>query len=1053
MSGLNTHDLTGQAESHRVSAMLTVQAGPLRWLQPPQRPFYTTTLVLTELSTGRDLVPYEDYLILHTDDEWSSRTQREMAHFVVLVNPKLTDRIQWTSQVLGGDESSSPTVEQLGVFLSGLEGTLPTWGEVVSREVVDPNIEAIQSLTDKVTFQYLVEQTEHIRLALLYGDAEHHDELMAYAFDTRARYIARIQELMQVARDAIAAHRQNRYAHTVTKDQIGLPVVENYPIAPRLVLDAGVADRYLLTPNGLSVMLDRFILEPIQEHLDDTAAHIVTPQQIDLGSVDNYPVANPTEAQLGRRKDRFMTPDITLGALNYQFSSRLQQHQQDNDAHYLSPYQLGLVNLENYPQYTEERFDDVATVDDEYLTPRGLNALIRHHYYDDQLSHVEDQDNPHEVTQATIGLPSVTNLSRDDYDELYAGKRHSHTAETLPFTQEELTEWNDVATWVLDSRVTRYEVDRVIWDELNNKKTGTEIVFFPDPEANKLVQTNTVLKAFDVRENRWVTRPGTAATMLVQESPVEMEAPARAQKSIELTLSPARREKVLIPGVPDSAWPMHSVRVQSLEPSKSNLINTQFKANVWRETNGQGGFDWYFNERILWVYIIDQSLSSLRIQMDLEYDYLVPGTLVHRYAINHGLIWDELQRRFPPLNYNRHQVIATVYYLMELPAYLKGPEGVFFRGGNYYPYLRAQSTTADDIGLGQYPNMSQFEWDETLALKDHGHQDDDYTPIEVFEESLKPSQGAIYEMQQAVNKSIINQVRSLNNTGYALKRDGFQFSRYRYVPFSEFDYTATHWRLESVDGGMAPRSFIDQQGSSITRYTFPEIGVNTGVWRLTARHEGLVDGSIDARQEAVIEFDTGAPKNPWAWAIAGFRMLGRTMGSGGMWRAIPVSGNGNWYGNPSDGGLEAPLAAVNWVQGTAGVFASQAEQVKQMALLSVQVNSWPEERDKAILYLNQQHPGWDEETVTIARDLANINASVFVPEITDDVQSVVSALLTSNEPDKLDVEDANVTSAFGVDGSRRITYVANDVRDALGGYADPEPLSVSITLTFKKYIA
>jgi hypothetical protein len=1033
--------------------MLTVQAGPLRWLQPPQRPFYTTTLVLTELSTGRVLVPYEDYLILHTDDEWSSRTQREMAHFVVLINPKLTDRIQWVSQVLGGDAPATPTIEQLDEFLSHVEGALPTWGEAVSREVVDPNIEVIQSLTDKVTFQYLVEQTEHIRLALLYGDAEHHDELMAYAVDTRARYIARIQELMQVARDAIAAHRQNRYAHTVTKAQIELPSVENYPIAPRLVLEAGVADRYLLTPNGLSVMLGRFILDPIQEHLDNAEAHAVTPQQLDLGSVDNYPVANPTEAQLGRRKDRLMTPAVTLGALNYQFVSRLQQHQLDSDAHYLSPYQLGLGNLENYPRYTVERFDDAATVEDEYLTPSGLNALIRHHYYDDQLSHVESKANPHVVTKETIGLPSVTNLSRDDYDGYYVGKNHSHTAETLPFTQEELTEWNDVAAWVLDSRVTRYEVDKVIWDELNNKKTGSESVFFPDPEANKLVQTNTVLKAYATRENRWVTRPGTAATMLIQEPPAEMDAPARAVKSLELTIGPQRREKVLIPGVPDSAWPMHSVKVQSLEPSKSNLINTQFKANVWRETNGQGGFDWYFSERILWMYILDQSLSSLRIQMDLEYDYLVPGTLVHRYAINHGLIWDELQRRFPPLNYTRHQVIATVYYLMELPEYLKGPEGVYFRGGNHYPYLRAQSTTANDIGLGQYPSLSEAEWDETLAVDNHGHPDAGYTPAEVFEELLKPSEGAVFDLQQAVNKSIINQIRSLDNTGYVLTRDGFEFTRYPYIPFSGFEYTATHWRLVNVDSNMSSRSFIDQQGSGITRYTFPEIGVNTGVWRLTSRHEGLANGAIDDRQEAVIEFDTGTPKNPWAWAMAGFQMLGRSLGSGGMWRSFPTSGNGSWHGNPSDGGLEAPLAAVNWVQGTAGIFTSQAEQVKQMALKSVEVDSWPDERPRAILYLNQQHPGWDEVTLTITRDLANINVSVFVPEIAEDVQSVMSALLTSNEPDKLDVEDANVTSAFGVDGARRVTYVANDVRAALGGYADPEPLSVSITLTYKKYIA
>lgn len=1054
MSGLTTRDLTGQAPSHRVAVTLTVQTGPLKWLPVPHRPFYSTTVSLVEQSTGYALRPYVDYLILHTDDEWSTRTQREMGHFIVLLNPSLTDRIVWSAQVLGGGfTDSTPTVEQFKAYLDGLEGAAPPWGAQVTHPKVDVGVEIIRDLTDKVSFQYLIEATEGVRTALLYGDTEDHDRLMEIARNTRGRYIRRIQDLMQVAQQALSQHGADRHGHQLTTQQIGLDRVANYPKAPQVILDAGVSDRYLTTPRGLHRMLDRTVVSDLSNHQGSEDAHRINKDHIGLSRVPNYAPATMTDAQLGRKDDRLMTPGVTLDAIHYRFTAQLDRHHRDTEAHHITPTQIGLGQLRNYPVLDPRSFDGVEVEDEAYLTPARLKGVIDHHYYDDQISHVYDENNPHGVTARELGLGEVDNYSQKYYDQRFRSSDHTHTADSLPITQDDLDDWHSIADWVLDSQVFLYQEEKVIWDVEDGKKSGKEYFYFPAFKANKVVQVDTVLQARD-SQGTLVERPGTVSLNVQPEPPETMQEPVDKPDELFITLYNRGRTRVPLDGIPSDAWPLVEARMWSLETDKSNLYNLNVTPNIWREAEGDG-YRWYYNENNLWVYVIHgDTIQSLDVRLDVTYKHIDTTRQVHRYSIDHETFWTECKRLYPTLDYRQHKVIATLYYLIELPDHLKGPEGVFFREDGDYEHMGAGGTTPDDVGLGLYPNKSAESWYETLASRNHNHPNIDAAKVDVLDARHRLQKGVTDVISEAILEQLIQAVPTLDNTGYPLSFKEQSWTRQSYIPKSGYEYTSTHWKLKNLDGGVSSRSFKDTRGRNMSQtYTFGEVGPNTGVWQLTSRHE-LTNafGKVDKTQEAKLEVDTGKPVVPWDWLHQGYVILGRSKQKGGYWLAAPGS-QPYWFGDPADGGLGGNAAhAKRWLNGSRGTFDTVEDFLEAFLRWSVLYSQRTSEKDAARAWLDSNRPGWDMEVVSIDRYLDNSTQPSEVSEVTLPATNVVSATLTSNAPESLDAVDVDVTNAYTVDSNNSISFVPSEVRQLLGGYSDPEPLPVTMVIRYRKHI-
>lgn len=100
--------------------------------------------------------------------------------------------------------------------------------------------------------------------------------------------------------------------HNVTKAQIGLGSVENLPIASKAEAEAGALNTRYMTPLRSKEAIMALIGNDYLAHKANTSnPHSVTKAQVGLGSVENFPIASSAEALAGALNTRYMTPVLT----------------------------------------------------------------------------------------------------------------------------------------------------------------------------------------------------------------------------------------------------------------------------------------------------------------------------------------------------------------------------------------------------------------------------------------------------------------------------------------------------------------------------------------------------------------------------------------------------------------------------------------------------------------------------------------------------------------------------------------------------------------------
>lgn len=170
----------------------------------------------------------------------------------------------------------------------------------------------------------------------------------------------------------------HRNPHEVTKTQIGLPLVQNFTMGVASDITATVppADKYvspLMVAEATPVLVGG-ILGHVADHENP---HNLTKAQIGLGNVENFPMAADTEVLLGVSAERYMTPaNIKLLTDNYRTVGNAGQaaHIANiNNPHQVDKTDVGLSNVANYGLATSSdvRF---GFADDLYITPLVLKT-------------------------------------------------------------------------------------------------------------------------------------------------------------------------------------------------------------------------------------------------------------------------------------------------------------------------------------------------------------------------------------------------------------------------------------------------------------------------------------------------------------------------------------------------------------------------------------------------------------------------------------------------------------------------------------------------------
>ena len=208
----------------------------------------------------------------------------------------------------------------------------------------------------------------------------------------------------QSTRDNLQAHIDNENnPHAVTKEQVGLGDVENHPMDSYASQDSS----NYITSGAVYQAMGQAVAEAdshLSEHVNNTDnPHSVTKEQVGLNYVENYPMDNvPSENSLNY---------VTSGGVYTSIEAvegEINTHINDTDnPHSVTKEQVGLGNVENRTMDA-----DPVPNSTNYVSSGGVYTAIN--TVDGRITqHINDTDNPHSVTKEQVGLESVVNASMD----------------------------------------------------------------------------------------------------------------------------------------------------------------------------------------------------------------------------------------------------------------------------------------------------------------------------------------------------------------------------------------------------------------------------------------------------------------------------------------------------------------------------------------------------------------------------------------------------------------------------------------------------------------
>ena len=208
----------------------------------------------------------------------------------------------------------------------------------------------------------------------------------------------------QSTRDNLQAHIDNENnPHAVTKAQVGLGDVENHPMDSYASQDSS----NYITSGAVYQAMGQAVAEAdshLSEHVNNTDnPHSVTKEQVGLNYVENYPMDNvPSE-----NSPNYVTSGGVYTSIEA-VESEINTHINDTDnPHSVTKEQVGLGNVENRTMDA-----DPVPNSTNYVSSGGVYTAIN--TVDGRITqHINDTDNPHSVTKEQVGLESVVNASMD----------------------------------------------------------------------------------------------------------------------------------------------------------------------------------------------------------------------------------------------------------------------------------------------------------------------------------------------------------------------------------------------------------------------------------------------------------------------------------------------------------------------------------------------------------------------------------------------------------------------------------------------------------------
>lgn len=350
---------------------------------PNNAPFFRAGHRFVHQPSGRLLVEGVDYALTHRFHDASLATARALFGSVTFFNHSLAGQIEMEYQTIGGPWVLNRN-EILGILSNSLiDPRITTWEMVANLPYQFPVIDHEWHLNDLVGASALVEKLGEIEDA--------------------------IRDAATGANDAHVNRRDN--PHEVNKAHVGLPLVDNFGTATSPEAIAGTAPNRFMTPFTTAQAIDSRVGTDFTAHANDTDnPHEVTKADVDLPLVENYPPATVQQAIDGLSGTTYMTPLTTYAALQAWTTTFITSHVNNyNNPHGTDKDDVGLGLVQNLP--LADRLTAIAGASNaHYMTTLRTRELVEALFGQTLIDHVNNSANPHGTDKGQIGLSHVLNL-------------------------------------------------------------------------------------------------------------------------------------------------------------------------------------------------------------------------------------------------------------------------------------------------------------------------------------------------------------------------------------------------------------------------------------------------------------------------------------------------------------------------------------------------------------------------------------------------------------------------------------------------------------------
>lgn len=364
---------------------------------PHFAPFFAESLTLKlRLPSGqmRDLVEGRDYYLSHQFLDASATTNRLVMGSISFLDTDTEGVLEINYHTIGGQWTLTPA-RIIEIMANNLRNPrITSWEFVADVPERFPVVDHPHDIHDFKTMADVQRAVDGVRDAVL-----------------------------QASGGGLSTHINDRSnPHQVTKAQVGLGSVQNYGIATKAEAEAGVATNKYMTPIRVAEAIAKQGGDLVTEHASRVDnPHAVTKTQVGLGSVANYAVATQAESESGTSNAKYMTPLRVADAIKFQVGNSLATHiARTDNPHNVNKTQIGLFNVENY---LTANADEARSGDrnDRYMTPLRTTQLVQQYVFGALTEHTANFSNPHNVTKAQVGLGLVDNFGTATVAEAQAG--------------------------------------------------------------------------------------------------------------------------------------------------------------------------------------------------------------------------------------------------------------------------------------------------------------------------------------------------------------------------------------------------------------------------------------------------------------------------------------------------------------------------------------------------------------------------------------------------------------------------------------------------------